>query len=101
MSADEVETPSPAARKRGGRVQLPAQQWRQMQRDYEESDQLVQQIADHYRVTKDMLAKHAQRYGWTRPPRAAPPPLLAPPDPAQVIALETGEIVSAWDEIAH
>lgn len=82
-------------------MQLPPDHWRRMQRDYEESDALVQAIADHYGINKDTLAKHASRYGWARPPRAAPPPLLAPPDPAQVETDEIGAVTSAWARVAH
>lgn len=72
-----------------------------MQRDYEESDATVQAIADHYGVKKHTLAKHASLYGWSKPPRAAPEPLLAAPDPAQVIIDADGATLSAWDAIAH
>lgn len=88
-------------RRRGKRLQMPGAHWRQMQRDYEESDAPVQAIADHYKVTKAALAKHASRYGWRKPPRAAPAPLLAPPDPAQVIVDADGMVASAWDAVAH
>jgi phage terminase large subunit-like protein len=72
-----------------------------MQHDYEACDLTAKQIAHHYGVTLDALAKHAQLYGWRRPPRAAPPPLVAPPDPKQVAVNESGETMSAWAEIAH
>ncbi|WP_395647097.1 terminase large subunit domain-containing protein [Terricaulis sp.] len=94
--ADE-ETPP---RKRGGRVHLAPSQWRQMQRDYEDSDALVAAIAENYGISLHALAKHAQRYGW-RKPRVAAPALLAPPDPAQVIVDDEGGVVSAWESIAH
>lgn len=96
--AQEPEAPP---RKRGGRPQHAPELWRQMQRDYEESDLMVQAIADHYGVKKDTLAKHASRYGWRGRPRKAPDPLLEPPDPAQVTTNESGECVSAWNDIAH
>jgi phage terminase large subunit-like protein len=72
-----------------------------MQRDYEESDFLAQQIADHYKISLHALLKHASRYGWRKLPRAAPPPLLAPPDPAQVVVGDDGAVESAWAEIAR
>jgi phage terminase large subunit-like protein len=97
FSDDHLDPP----RKRGGKSILPPGHWRQMQRDYEEGDAKVQAIADHYRVTKHALAKHASRYGWCKTPRAAPPPLLSPPDPAQVIVAADGAAASAWAAIAH
>ena len=97
---DETDDAPNTPRKRGGRLQLEPEQWRQAQRDYEESDAKVQDIADHYNATKHALAKHASRYGWKRPPRAITP-LLTSPDPEQVETDGDGVITSAWDRIAH
>jgi hypothetical protein len=84
----------------GRRARLAPEQWRQMQRDYEESDHTVAYIAQHYEVTLHRIAKHAQRYGWRKPLRAAPP-LITPPDPEQVTFDANGGAASAWETIAH
>lgn len=89
------------ARRRRQAIGLSPLAWRQMQRDYEESDIAAARIAAHYGVRLDALTKHASRYGWRKAPRAAPPPLLAPPDPAQTMVREDGRIESAWDSVAH
>jgi len=93
--------PDESVARRWRKAEIEPPTWRQMQRDYEESDAKVQAIADYYAVAKSTLAKHASRYGWRKPPRAAPPPLLAPPDPAQVVQDENGAALSAWEAIAH
>ncbi len=99
--SDAKQEHEPTPRRRQRKSEFEPRTWRQMQRDYEESDAEAQAIAERYKITKSMLAKHASRYGWSKPPRAAPAPLLVAPDPAQVVVDESGETKSAWAHIAH
>lgn len=74
--------------------------WRQMQDDWESGVFTADQVAHHYETTKAALMKHASRYGWKRPARAAPP-LLKPADARQVDVDAAGNALSAWERVAH
>ena len=71
--------------------------WDAAQRDYEEGDFTVAEIADRYGMVKKTIETRAHRFGWSKKVTQEPPPLLPPDDPEQVD--ELGE--SRWDEIAH
>lgn len=88
-------------RRQRSKIVLLGETWRQIQFDYEMSDISAEDIAAHYRISHDALAKHASRYGWRKLPRAAPPPLAPAPDPEQVKADADGALVSAWAEVAY
>lgn len=102
MNGDQSEesTSQPRRRQRT-RTILPGEHWRQLQHEYEETDASAVRLAAHYGMTLCALAKHASRYGWRKAPRAAPPLLTTPPDPAQITLAADGAETSAWDEIAH
>ncbi len=79
----------------------PPETWVSARRDYEEGDCSARQVADYYGMTLAALEKRAYLEKWRKALPRTPPPLLALPDPAQVIAGADDTIVSAWDRIAH
>jgi phage terminase large subunit-like protein len=74
--------------------------WDQARRDYEVGGFTVPVIAERYEMTVHAVKGRARREGWSKLVRVAPPPLIAPPPPAEVEVV-AGETVSAWEKIAH
>ncbi len=75
--------------------------WKQARRDYEIGGFTAPVIAAWYRMTHHAVKKRALKEGWSKLVRApAPPPLLAPPRDEE-ISYVAGEIMSAWDKLAH
>jgi phage terminase large subunit-like protein len=75
--------------------------WKQARRDYEVGGFTAPAIAEWYEMSEHAVKRRARVEGWSKLIRVAPPPLFAPPDPAQVVESGDREPTSRWIDIAH